>query len=131
MIKVLDAQALMCYLEKEPGYEKVQELLTKSLHNQHHLWMTVINWGEVYYIIYREYGQDKAQEIAQLIETFPIKLIPIDLKLAKEAALLKAAYPISYADCFAAALAKIHKLELVTGDPEFKNLKNMIKILWI
>ena len=33
--------------------------------------------------------------------------------------------------CFAAALAKIRKAELVTGDPEFKQVEDEIKIGWL
>ena len=36
---------------------------------------------------------------------------------------------MSYADCFAAALAKVKNSELVTGDPEFKKVE--IKIHWL
>lgn len=38
---------------------------------------------------------------------------------------------MSYADCFAAALASMHKGELITGDPEFKAVEKQIKIMWI
>jgi predicted nucleic acid-binding protein len=39
---------------------------------------------------------------------------------------------MSYADCFAAALAKITNAELVTGDREFKAVENDLKkIRWI
>ncbi|MBI2339278.1 MAG: PIN domain-containing protein [Deltaproteobacteria bacterium] len=36
---------------------------------------------------------------------------------------------MSYADCFAAALAKMKKAELITGDKEFKEVEGDIKIL--
>jgi uncharacterized protein with PIN domain len=38
---------------------------------------------------------------------------------------------MSYGDCFAAALAKLRKAELVTGDEEFGQIEKEIKILWI
>jgi hypothetical protein len=44
-----------------------------------------------------------------------------DLKLAR-AGQLKARFEISLADAFAAALAKVNKAELVTGDEEFRSL---------
>jgi len=49
------------------------------------------------------------------------------------AARLKANYPISYADAFAASLAVIHNSYLLTGDPEFKTLvkKENIPIEWL
>ena len=93
--------------------------------------MSVINFGEVYYNILSEYGQEKVNEIEKIIRTLPIDIIDVDIVLAKEAARYKAFKKISYADCFAAALAKINGAELITGDKEFKDVENEIKILWI
>jgi predicted nucleic acid-binding protein len=47
------------------------------------------------------------------------------------AARFKVAGGISYADCFAAALAKSKDAPLVTGDREFEQLKNEIEIIWV
>ena len=57
----------------------------------------------------------------------------IDEELLLKAASLKAGYPISYADSFAAALAKIHNCALLTGDPELKVLEkeSIISIVWL
>jgi predicted nucleic acid-binding protein len=38
---------------------------------------------------------------------------------------------MSYADCFAAALAKLRKAELVTGDKEFRQIEGEIKVSWV
>ena len=53
------------------------------------------------------------------------------MELAKKAAHLKASRGMSYADCFAAALARFRNAELVTGDKEFKQVAGDVKILWI
>ena len=47
------------------------------------------------------------------------------------AARLKSKYALSYADCFAAALAKEKDCPVLTGDPEFKKLHEEIKISWL
>lgn len=47
------------------------------------------------------------------------------------AAHLKAHYPISYADAFAAVLAQELKATLVTGDPEFHAVQHLIHIEWL
>jgi predicted nucleic acid-binding protein len=57
--------------------------------------------------------------------------VDADWQLTRQAALFKANGNTSYGDCFAAALAKIKKSDLVTGDKEFKSLEDEIKILWI
>jgi len=54
-----------------------------------------------------------------------------DLTLARQAAIFKATKKMAYADCFAAALAKLRNVELVTGDPEFKEVEKEIKIGWL
>jgi predicted nucleic acid-binding protein len=131
MVKVLDASALMAYLEKEPGYEKVRDLLTKSAESGKDILMTTVNWGEVFYILIRGYGINEAERIQTLIETFPIEFVSADLALTRQAAIYKATRKLPYADSFAAALAKLRKGELITADKEFKSLESEVKILWI
>ena len=131
MIKVIDSHALMVFLEKESGYEKVQQLFIQAAEHDNHLLMTSVNYGEIYYIVLRECGKEKAQEVEKVIASLPIQLVDVDVELAKEAGKLKAVKKLSYADCFAAALAKMNKGELITGDKEFEEVKNEIKILWV
>jgi hypothetical protein len=38
---------------------------------------------------------------------------------------------MSYARCFAAALAKLRKADLVAGKDEFKQVEEDVKALWI
>jgi len=129
--KVLDSWALLCYLEKEPGFEKMIELLEKAVESSKPLSMCVVNWGEVYYQVARRFGDQRAQEIEQLIQTLPITLIEADKGLTREAARIKATKHMAYADCFAVALARLKKAELYTGDPEFKSVEKEIKIVWL
>jgi len=91
----------------------------------------VVNWGEVFYITLREAGRERAGHVAHLISSLPIQIISADLDLTRQAAEFKAARKMSYADCFAAALAKLRKAELVTGDKEFKQLQDEVKIQWL
>ncbi len=93
--------------------------------------MTSVNFGEVYYIVLREYGIQKADELEKIIQTLPIDMINVDKAMAKEAVRFKAFKKISHADCFAAALAKMNRAELITGDKEFKEVENEIKLLWV
>jgi predicted nucleic acid-binding protein len=129
--KVLDSWALLCYLEQEPGFEKIIELFEKAVESSKPLLMCVINWGEVYYQVARRFGDSRAQEIEQLIETFPIKLVEVDKDLTREAARIKATKKMAYADCFAIALARIGKAELYTGDPEFKMVEKEVRVVWL
>ena len=129
--KVLDSWALLCYLEQEPGYEKIIELFEKAVESSKPLLMCVVNWGEVYYQVLRRFGDQKAQEIEQLIQTFPITLVEVNKELTREAARIKATKRMAYADCFAVALARLKKAELYTGDPELKAVEKDIKVVWL
>ncbi len=131
MVKILDASALMVYLEKEPGYEKVKELFVKAAETEKHLLMTTLNLGEVQYVLIRNHGLEESDKIINLIETFPIDFIPVDLSLTKQAAFYKATKKLPFVDCFAAALAKLRKGELITADKDFKIVENEIKVVWI
>ena len=121
----------MIYLEKETGYETVKGLLVKAAGSEKNLLMTAVNWGEVYYILIRDHGLEAADKILHLIETFPIDIIPADTALTRQAALYKAAHKLPFADCFAAALTKLRKGELVTADKDFKVVEDEVKISWV
>lgn len=131
MAHVLDASAVVAFFEKEPGYEKVKDLLTEAATGDRKLLLSTVNWGEAYYVTHRSYGAEQANHIAHIIVTFPIELVDVDLDIAKQAALFKVAHKMSYADCIAAALAKIRRATLVTGDKDFKQLEGEIKVSWL
>ena len=130
-LRVLDAYSLIAYLEGEDGKDKMIEVFKAARDSGRALLLCVVNWGEVYYITLREAGRERADQVAHLLSTLPIQFVPVDMELAKKAAELKASGKMSYADCFAAALAKLRKAELVTGDKEFKQVEGEVKILWI
>jgi uncharacterized protein with PIN domain len=129
--KVLDSWALLCYLEQEPGFEKMIDLFEKAVESSKPLLMCVVNWGEVYYQVARRFGEQKAQEVERLIQTLPITLVEANKELTHEAARIKATKRMAYADCFAGALARLKKAELYTGDPEFKVVEKDIKVVWL
>jgi ribonuclease VapC len=128
---VLDASALMAFFEDRAGADEVEELLAKAAEAKHPLAMSVINWGEVYYSVWRAHGEKaaaaKLQEIAQL----PIEIVGVDMELGKLAASLKAQYNLPYADCFAAALAQARKAVLATSDKDFECVGTAVNIFWV
>jgi len=131
--KVLDSWALVAFFEDEPAAAAVEEILHQAGRDRHRLYLTSINWAEIYYSTMREVSQEAAEEHARVIAALPIDIVGIgdDLKLARQAAVFKARHRLSLADALAAALAKEKKAELVTGDPEFKALEKEIKIAWL
>lgn len=131
--KVLDSWALIALFEDEPGADAVEHILHQATLERHRLFMSVVNWGEVYYNTMREVSQEAAEQRIKEIAPLPIEIVGVsdDLVLAKQAAIYKATRKMSYADCFGAALAKVKNAEFITGDPEFKGIEKEIKINWL
>ena len=131
---VLDSFVLLGYLENETFSERVEKLLKQARQGKIRAYLHAIHLGEVYYITLREQGQDLADLAYARIKAFPLRYIEsIDDEMLRTAGRLKANYPISYADAFAASLAIINHSSLLTGDPEFKKLekKEDLSIEWL
>ena len=129
--KVLDAYALMALFEDEPGADLVRGLLLKAEESDLKLIMSVVNLGEVWYSIARSSSPETADQTINEINGMAIELVEADWSLTHQAAIYKAKGNIAFGDCFAAALAKNRKAELITGDKEFKALEGEIKIAWL
>jgi predicted nucleic acid-binding protein len=121
----------MTFFEDRPGADQVEELLTKAAETKHPLSMSVVNWGEVYYSIWRGRGEAVANEKLRAIGQLPIEIVDVDMELAKLAAILKAKHNLPYADCFAGALAESRKAALVTSDKDFELVGSLLKIFWV
>lgn len=126
---VLDASAVMAFLEDRPGAQKVEELLRRATENQRFLLMSVVNWGEVYYSLWRAHGESAAKEQLRRITQLPLEVHDADMESAKLAAETKARFGLPYADCFAAALVLLRKGVIVTTDRDFKSLDDEFEVL--
>src|SRR5256885_4880253 len=129
--KVLDSWALMAFFKGDPAGVTVEDCIRKAADEKARLFLCVVNWGEVYYGMWRAGGKAAADAVAADLSRLPVELVDADLQLSREAAIYKATHKMSYADCFAAALAKVKNCELLTGDPEFKEVEKEIKINWL
>ncbi len=129
--KVLDSYALMAFFEDEPGADLVRSLLLKAEESDLKLLMSVVNLGEVWYSIARATSPKMADQYISEIHGMAIEIVDADWVLTHQAAVYKANGNIAFGDCFAAALAKNRKAELITGDKEFKALEGEIKISWL
>jgi ribonuclease VapC len=128
---VLDSFALLAYLEDEAGAGEVQQLLGAADRGELHLWMSIVNLGEVLYIIERERSLEDAQRALAIIDELPIEVTDADRSLTFAAAHIKARHALSYADAFAVALAERVGGAVVTGDPEFRQVESLVAVHWL
>lgn len=129
--RVLDSYTLLAYLENEAGALHVKSLLGQAETGPSHLWMSIINLGEVLYIIERERGVAHSRNVLAAVEQLPVDMVIADRAHTLSAAHIKARFPLSYADAFAAALAQIKGVPLVTGDEEFSRVESFVAIEWL
>lgn len=130
-IFVLDSFALFAHFQAEPAGPVVQKLLESARDEQAILTLSAINLGEIYYIVCREKGEERAQEILKDLRDLPIQLYAATEERILAAARIKAKFPVSYADAFAVALAQELNATLVSGDPEFHTVESITQILWL
>jgi predicted nucleic acid-binding protein len=128
---VLDTYALLAYLGGEPGADAVRALLAEATETGVKLLMTSVNVGEAFYIEQRKHGEARLPLIDDALGKLPIKVVDVDRSLAKAAAALKATRRMSFADCFAVALAQARGGRLVTGDREFQAVEPETPIVWL
>jgi ribonuclease VapC len=131
---VFDSWAIIGWLQgEEPARTKVRELLEQAAHGAAKVSISLINVGEVFYLIAKRYGAAAAERFLADLAMMPIQALLPDRKLILGAARLKSRHPISYADAFAAETAREQNAILVTGDPELWHLsqKEPIDLLWL
>ena len=129
--RVFDSWAIMALLEDEPAGATVESLIVEAQASYASLWITAVNLGEVWYNLARRRSRDVANNKVGEILELGFEVESADWNLTFQAAQFKAQYRLSHADCFAAALAKQRQVELVTGDPGFRQLDKEIKIRWL
>jgi predicted nucleic acid-binding protein len=128
---VMDSFAMIAFFEDEPGADRVALILKSLIDRKAKAYMSVINWGEIYYNTMREQGVETAEKVIGQLKQYPIELVGADQNLTYEAAKLKGRYKIAYADCFAAALSRRLNALVVTGDSEFEKFGDECSIQWI
>lgn len=128
---VLDSYAVLAFLFKEKGAEKIIELFEKAADADRTVWVAAPNWAEVRYMVERKIGAAQWRETRTKLLGLPLEIVPADQALAEMAGDIKVGGKLSLADCFAAALAKQKKADLYTGDPEFKSVEKELKVVWL
>lgn len=128
---VLDRFALLAYLSDEPAAERIENLIKDARRERCHLFLSIINLGEILYITERRGGIHKAQDTLALLGQLPIEILPADEQTVFSAAHIKANHTLSYADAFVVATAQREGGVILTGDAEFQTVNEMVAIEWL
>lgn len=128
---ILDTFALLAYLRDEPAAARIEKLLENARQGKCRLYLSITNLGEILYITERRGGIAKVQDALALLRQLPIELLPADEQTIFAAAHVKANYTVSYADAFAIVAAQTRGATVVTGDPEFGAVEEIVNIEWL
>ncbi len=134
-IFVVDSWPVLEWLYRnEPARTLFRQRLEEASRGEIRLLISRINYGE---IVYNFAGKQRRGELpADMdinIDDLPWEVVSVDDALMDEAAELKSLYAVSYADCFAAALARRYQAPLITGDPDFLKLQSVgvLSVDWV
>lgn len=128
---LLDSYAVLAWIQDEPGAQLVENLLYQAQENKEQVLISIINLGEIYYRCARVQDLSFARDILEKVKLLPVKIYPCPDDLVLEASEIKAQFPIAYADAFAVATALREKARIVTGDPDFKQVKHLVEVEWL
>jgi predicted nucleic acid-binding protein len=130
--KLLDSFAMVSYLNRESGFQKVRDLMAEAQKSGDTLFMNEINIGEVFYIVSTKRGIENGEYFLEtIVPSLPLSPVPNTFDDVIDAARIKAEYPLSFADCFAVATARKQNCAIITGDPEFRGVEHMVDIEWL
>ena len=128
---VLDTWAIISYYEDEPAGEQVSRLVSEANENGTPLWMSVINAGEVWYVVARRTSPAEADTAINDLRRLGIRFEDAEWNICRQAGIFKSKHKMSYSDAYAASLAIQKNAHLVTGDQDFRQIANDVKILWL
>jgi len=121
---VLDTSALMTFIEREAGAERVRDVLLKQT--------IIIPWLsilETVHISQRELGEEEALTRYALLKKLDAEIIwDADEALLLNAARIKSTHSLSLADSVIAAIATQRNAILLHKDPEYEPLQDVLEM---
>ena len=122
MTVVLDASAVLALLLSEAGAAKVAGVLAGSK-------MSAVNYAEVF-THYAKLGSSQA-DIEDVVDALPIKIVPLDVELARMAGMLRPLTiesGLSLGDRCCLALARRSGLPAWTADKAWQTIASSAKV---
>jgi PIN domain nuclease of toxin-antitoxin system len=114
---ILDACALLAFLNDEEGSDTIEVFLEQSAAGEVSVYMSIVNLLEVYYGELRDKGAGIAQIVLDMVKHHSIKIVnAVSEQAFHEAARLKTTYKMSLADCIGLATAIELSGQFVTSD---------------
>ena len=118
---LVDSWAWIGYF-KGSAAEKAKEIIESS----EQILISSINVSEIYLFLLRNRPFEADKLIKFVLDSSFV--IPVETNLSLKAAKIELSQKIGLADAIVIATAEDNKAEILTGDDDFKNMKNVIYI---
>ena len=128
---VLDSYAVLALINNEPGAAKVEDILHAAEEEDVQVSMSLINLGEIIYLVEHRWGQEKLREMLAYLESSPIEFYEVNLERILNASHIKATHLVPYTDAFTISLCKNIGATLLTGNRELDVVSGYIDIEWL
>jgi PIN domain nuclease of toxin-antitoxin system len=126
---VLDASAILRYLENEAGAGRVAEIIKCHLAGRCEVAISAVHWGEVAGVTAKIHGSQAMDLVLDRLEAFGFQLVAADSARAVRASLIKLKRNVPYVDAFGVELAAgFEDGCLVTVDFDYKPASRDVKI---
>lgn len=126
---VLDASAVLRFIDKEAGYNRVAEILLAQIDQSVEVAISAIQWGEIAGRLRKRLGADGQGNALKMLAEFGLRVVPATRERTVHAAEIKQDRKLAYADAFALDLAMdAPDHVLVTADYDFKAVADLARI---
>jgi len=126
---VLDASAVLRYLDDEAGAARVSEIIKSHLAGRCEVVISALHWGEIAGLVHKVHGKDSMDLALSRLNAFGFQIIPVSGERAVRASLIKLKKSIPYVDSFGVELASnLPDSVLVTADFDLKPAHREVKI---
>lgn len=122
---ILDASAVLAFLQDESGSEKVDMVLSEG-----RAIISAVNYAEIVDKLFEARLTEASVKI--VMENLELQIEPLDEKQAWQTGMLRMStreFGLSLGDRACLALAHIKKLPIITADKQWDKLKTDIKII--
>ncbi len=128
-VYVLDSSALIRYLDREAGGDRVKAIFKACVTGQAEIHISAVQWGEVAGNLRRRFGAQEEERILSSLLPSEAEIVPAGAECAVRAGDLRVDRKIAYADAFALDWAmQSNDRVLVTADYGFKPVDDLARI---
>ena len=128
---VLDTSILVKWFSKEEGFEEAEKLLKDLEKGKIEIFLPELTKYELgnAFLKGKRLNYTQAKLVLEALYMLPLNFVAEDFKLAKTSYHLAEKFNIAYYDACFLALAKIHKIPLITANPKHQKAIKGIKII--